>query len=117
MALSPSSMWRAMFSIMTIASSTTKPVAMVSAIRVRFLTLNPARYMMPKVPTSDSGTTTLGIKVAVQLRKNTKVTSRSEESRVGKECVSTCRSRWSPYPYKKQYQDDITVAYFNKSEK
>src|SRR3546814_16435859 len=27
---------------------------------------------------------------------------RSEESRVGKECVSTCRSRWSPYPKKKQ---------------
>src|SRR3546814_17915817 len=24
----------------------------------------------------------------------------SEERRVGKECVSTCRSRWSPYPYK-----------------
>src|SRR3546814_20000575 len=26
------------------------------------------------------------------------VNSRSEERRVGKECVSTCRSRWSPYP-------------------
>src|SRR3546814_11390123 len=26
---------------------------------------------------------------------------RSEERRVGKECVSTCRSRGSPYPYKK----------------
>src|SRR3546814_15001151 len=25
---------------------------------------------------------------------------RSEERRVGKVCVSTCRSRWSPYPYK-----------------
>src|SRR3546814_466699 len=25
------------------------------------------------------------------------VTDRSEERRVGKECVSTCRSRWSPY--------------------
>src|SRR3546814_2168758 len=25
------------------------------------------------------------------------VLSRSEERRVGKECVSTCRSRWSPY--------------------
>src|SRR3546814_13934858 len=25
---------------------------------------------------------------------------RSEERRVGKECVSTCRSRWSPYHYK-----------------
>src|SRR3546814_11337631 len=26
---------------------------------------------------------------------------RSEERRVGKECVSTCRSRWSPYHEKK----------------
>src|SRR3546814_12485359 len=26
-----------------------------------------------------------------------KVVKRSEERRVGKECVSTCRSRWSPY--------------------
>src|SRR3546814_15338032 len=25
------------------------------------------------------------------------VPTRSEERRVGKECVSTCRSRWSPY--------------------
>src|SRR3546814_1241805 len=25
------------------------------------------------------------------------ITQRSEERRVGKECVSTCRSRWSPY--------------------
>src|SRR3546814_13481857 len=25
------------------------------------------------------------------------VDARSEERRVGKECVSTCRSRWSPY--------------------
>src|SRR3546814_15602674 len=24
-------------------------------------------------------------------------TERSEERRVGKDCVSTCRSRWSPY--------------------
>src|SRR3546814_13166524 len=27
---------------------------------------------------------------------------RSEERRVGKECVSTCRSRWSPYHTKKK---------------
>src|SRR3546814_9307824 len=26
--------------------------------------------------------------------------STPEERRVGKECVSTCRSRWSPYHYK-----------------
>src|SRR3546814_19237881 len=28
--------------------------------------------------------------------------ARSEERRVGKECVSTCRSRWSPYPQQKK---------------
>src|SRR3546814_20026388 len=28
-------------------------------------------------------------------------TERSEERRVGKECVSTCRSRWLPWHYKK----------------
>src|SRR3546814_10334049 len=27
----------------------------------------------------------------------TGIANRSEERRVGKECVSTCRSRWSPY--------------------
>src|SRR3546814_15666406 len=26
-----------------------------------------------------------------------RISHRSEERRVGKECVSTCRSRWSPY--------------------
>src|SRR3546814_15409766 len=29
---------------------------------------------------------------------------RSEERRVGKECVSTCRSRWSPYHSTKHQQ-------------
>src|SRR3546814_19480942 len=28
--------------------------------------------------------------------------ARSEARRVGKECVSTCRSRWSPYHYNKK---------------
>src|SRR3546814_15320961 len=30
----------------------------------------------------------------------------SEERRVGKECVSTCRSRWSPYHLKKQHNKE-----------
>src|SRR3546814_14719226 len=33
---------------------------------------------------------------------------RSEERRVGKECVSTCRSRGSPYHYKKNKQNRKT---------
>src|SRR3546814_11670365 len=32
--------------------------------------------------------------------------ARSEERRVGKECVSTCRSRWSPSHYKKKKMSD-----------
>src|SRR3546814_9571974 len=35
--------------------------------------------------------------VDVRLRGIRCVVARSEERRVGKECVSTCRSRWSPY--------------------
>src|SRR3546814_1613432 len=29
--------------------------------------------------------------------RRSRSSDRSEERRVGKECVSTCRSRWSPY--------------------
>src|SRR3546814_12479832 len=35
---------------------------------------------------------------------------RSEERRVGKECVSTCRSRWSPYHYKKKQNKKSTTT-------
>src|SRR3546814_18414340 len=50
---------------------------------------------------------------------------RSEERRVGKECDSTCRSRWSPYHYKKKYNktNDVNkhqqhyVVYHTRSSK
>src|SRR3546814_17737182 len=35
---------------------------------------------------------------------------RSEERRVGKECVSPCRSRWSPYHEKKKNHTHIPIA-------
>src|SRR3546814_13629453 len=34
---------------------------------------------------------------AVAAKRRSPKRIRSEERRVGKECVSTCRSRWSPY--------------------
>src|SRR3546814_1687995 len=34
---------------------------------------------------------------AIVHARSTSMLKRSEERRVGKECVSTCRSRWSPY--------------------
>src|SRR3546814_20368613 len=37
---------------------------------------------------------------------NHTVRGRSEERRVGKECVSTCRSRWSPYTKKTKSHND-----------
>src|SRR3546814_17546354 len=35
--------------------------------------------------------------------------ARSDERRVGKECVSTCSSRWSPYTEKKKQTQKITL--------
>ena len=63
-----------MFSSMTMASSTTKPTAMLSPIKDRLSRLNPATYMSAKVPTRASGTVTPGITVAQKLRRNTKIT-------------------------------------------
>src|SRR3546814_19363169 len=39
----------------------------------------------------------VGEESAMTYRKRAYSRLRSEERRVGKECVSTCRSRWSPY--------------------
>ena len=58
-----------MFSIITIASSTTKPVEIVSAMSERLSRLYPSRYMTPKVPTIERGTATLGMMVADGLRR------------------------------------------------
>src|SRR3546814_16946337 len=38
-------------------------------------------------------------------------TTRSEERRVGKECVSTCRSRWSPYREQTNYSQHVFHHY------
>src|SRR3546814_11584636 len=43
---------------------------------------------------------------------------RSEERRVGKECVSTCSSRWSQYHEKKNKQTEYKQSeYINKKKK
>src|SRR3546814_12402187 len=41
-------------------------------------------------------------KIRISGAGNPEDMTRSEERRVGKECVRTCRSRWSPYHYKKK---------------
>src|SRR3546814_13559162 len=51
--------------------------------------------MRDYVPTSDYPLRLIGLRELQSL--NSWMHNRSEERRVGKECVSTCRSRWSPY--------------------
>ena len=64
-----------MFSIITIASSTTNPVAMVRAISDRLSRLKPSRYITPSVPTSESGTDRLGMMVPGMVRRKKKITT------------------------------------------
>src|SRR6202046_3157565 len=67
-----------MFSITTMASSTTKPVAIVRAIMDRLSMLYRHKYITANVPIKEAGTATLGMKVARTLRrkrKTTKITS------------------------------------------
>ncbi len=71
----PPSIWRTMFSSMTIASSTTKPTDNVSASSVMLLIENPNAYMAAQVPISDTGTASEGMIVAEAERKNRKITS------------------------------------------
>src|SRR3546814_14856577 len=42
---------------------------------------------------------------------------RSEERRVGKECVSTCRSWWSTYHYKKEITECNARAHYTSQSK
>src|SRR3546814_17320322 len=53
-------------------------------------------------PTNIAGDQLSGTESAPQFEGN--VSLRSEERRVGKESVSTCRSRWSPYHVKKNIE-------------
>src|SRR5215469_14458168 len=70
----PLSRWRVMFSSTTIASSTTNPVAMVSANRERLSRVYPIRYITTNVATIETGTATLGINVDQPLRRKMKTT-------------------------------------------
>src|SRR3546814_17761175 len=45
-----------------------------------------------------------------------KALKRSEERRVGKECVSTCRSRWSRYHEKKKTKKMIQYMYVEEKK-
>src|SRR3546814_5927228 len=53
--------------------------------------------LSPKVEITASGAGSASTRSSLASSNNTSRAFRSEERRVGKECGSTCRSRWSPY--------------------
>src|SRR3954453_15024849 len=71
----PFSKLRKQFSIITMASSTTKPTETASAISDRLSIENPATHIMAQVPASASGTGTPAAIVAAVRRRNTNTTS------------------------------------------
>ena len=93
---SPRSMCRTMFSSTTMASSTTKPTASVSAMSERLSRLKPSRYITAKVPTSDIGSARLGIMVAREFRRKRKITITTRQSarkRVNFTSLTDCLDR------------------------
>src|SRR3546814_12534595 len=73
----------------------------VGAIIAQLLIEYPAMIFVPENKRSGTGFIDT---VTLILRKenHNPFKHRSEERRVGTDCVRTCRSRWSPYPYKKK---------------
>src|SRR5215469_6795668 len=74
MAVSPDSMWRTMFSNMTMASSTTNPTDRVRAMSDKLSSEYPIAYMMANVPMMLIGSARLGIVVAERFLKKSKIT-------------------------------------------
>ena len=73
-------MIRSTFSMTTIASSTTIPIASTSANKVSTLIESPRALRPRNVPMTLTGTASIGISVARQLCRNTKTTSATRSS-------------------------------------
>ncbi len=89
----PCSIFLKMFSVTTIPSSTTSPVASTIASRVSTLTENPKRYMIKKDPISETGMSINGRRAMTQLRKKRNTISTTREiatRRVSATSVTDC---------------------------
>ena len=93
----PRSRLRYMFSIMTMASSTTKPTEIASAISDRLSIENPASHMPAQVPASASGTETPAAIVGVSRRRKTNTTSMTRNAVASSvNCMSSTLARMVP---------------------
>src|SRR3546814_11893583 len=102
--MSTKSEWRAASSGgRVISAAASHPGASASACNVTRV-LSTAPTMTARIGPPDFGAVDAfpreyhpdGFQYDPQIERDRGMIDRSEESRVGKECVSTCRSRWSP---------------------
>ena len=95
-----SSSWcRKAFSSTMMASSTTMPIAMVSASSVKLLIEKPRKYMIANVATIDAGIASPGMIVARTFRKNTKMintTRMAAMSNVSRASLIECVTNTDP---------------------
>src|ERR1700722_9659485 len=83
-----------MFSITTMASSTTKPTEIVSAMREILSRLNLRRYIMANVPAKASGTVTQAMNVVDTRRRKTKQTMTTSPTLMSRDvCTSATEAR------------------------
>jgi hypothetical protein len=83
-----------MFSIMTMASSTTKPVPIVSAMSDRLSNEKPQNHMTPKVATIESGRATPAMMVARMVRRKMRTTVMTSATlRTKVNCTSRTEAR------------------------
>src|SRR3546814_1991409 len=68
--------------------------ALVTGVQTCALPISPADFA---IRTDRLAVRGIGARLRTQALQSPRGQPRSEERRVGKECVSTCRSRWSPY--------------------
>src|SRR5689334_6682472 len=90
----PPSMWRTMFSSMTMASSTTNPTDSVSANNVMLLMEKSNAYIAAQVPINEIGTASAGMIVAVPDRRNRKITRMTrQKAMLSVSCTSYTAAR------------------------
>eukprot|EP00659_Diplonema_papillatum_P010040 gene10039-biopygen10043 len=80
-----------MFSSTTMASSTTRPVARISAISDRLFREKPNRYITANVPTSDTGTARVGISEARKLPRNRYTTRITRATAISRVISASCK--------------------------
>ena len=90
---SPSSSFRKIFSVTTIPSSTTNPVANTIPNKVNILMENPNRYMIKKVAISEMGISINGRSAISQLRKKKNITKTTSEKEIIKVSFTSLSER------------------------